>query len=115
MINVLRKNRETIPFTMSNIKYLGVTLTKQVKDLYNKNFNCLKKEVEEDLKKWKDLPRSWISTIKMTNLPKAIYRFNAIPIKITTELFKDIQRTFVKLTWKEKKTQDRKKEILMIK
>jgi hypothetical protein len=51
----------------------------------------------------------------MATLPKAIYRFNAIPIKITTELFKDIQRTFVKLTWKEKKTQDRKKEILMIK
>ena len=54
----------------------------------------------------------------MATLPKAIYRFNAIPIKITTELSKDIQRAFVKLTWKEKKTQDskkKKKKILMIK
>ena len=66
----------------------------------------------------RDLSCSWtgrINIVKMATLPKAIYRFNAIPIKITTELFKDIQRAFVKLTWKEKKTQDRKKKILMIK
>jgi len=40
----------------NNIKYLGVTLTKQVKDLYDKNFKPLKKEIENDLRKWKDLP-----------------------------------------------------------
>ena len=42
------------------MKYLGVTLTKKVKDLYDKNFKSLKKEIEEDLRKWKDLPCSWI-------------------------------------------------------
>jgi len=54
--------RETTPFIIdsNNIKYLGVTLTKQVKDLYNKNFKTLKKEIEEDLRRWKYLPCSWI-------------------------------------------------------
>ena len=48
--------RETIPFTIAtnSIKYLGVTLTKQVKDLYDNNFKSLKKEIEEDLRKWRD-------------------------------------------------------------
>ena len=68
--------RETTPFTIvtSNIKYLGVTLTKEVKDLYDKNFKSLKKEIE-DLKSWKDLPCSWIGIIdivKMAILQKAI-------------------------------------------
>ena len=52
---------ETTPFTIvtNNIKYLRITLSKQVKDQYNSNFKSLKKETE-DLRKWRDLPRSWI-------------------------------------------------------
>jgi len=52
--------REMTPFIIdpNNIKYLGVTLTKQVKDLYNKNFKTLRKEIEEDLRRWKHLPCS---------------------------------------------------------
>jgi hypothetical protein len=48
------------PFTIvtNNVNYLGVTLTKQVKDLYEKNFKFLKKEIEEDIRRWKDLPCS---------------------------------------------------------
>jgi hypothetical protein len=81
--------RETTPFTVviNNIKYLRVTLTKEMKDLYDKNFKSLKKEIEEDLRRWKDLPCSWIGRInivKMAILLKAIYRFNAIPFKILT-------------------------------
>ena len=51
---------ETTPFSIvtNNIKYLGVTLTKEVKVLYNKNFKSLKKEIKEDLRRWKDLPCS---------------------------------------------------------
>jgi hypothetical protein len=50
--------RETTPFTIvtNNIKYLVVTLTKEGKDLYDKNFKFLKKGIEEDLRRWKDLP-----------------------------------------------------------
>jgi hypothetical protein len=53
--------RETTPFTIvtNNIKYLGVTLTKKVKDLYDENFKSLKKEIEEDLRRWKDLLMDW--------------------------------------------------------
>ena len=79
--------RETKSFTIvtNNIKYLPVTLTKEMKDLYDKNFKFLKKEIEEDLRRWKDLPCSWIvriNRVKKAIMPKAIYQFNAIPNKI---------------------------------
>jgi hypothetical protein len=60
------------------------------------NFKFLKKEIEEDIRRWKDLPRSWISRInivKVTILPKVIYRFNAIPIKIPKQYFMNLERT----------------------
>ena len=73
-------------FTIASkrIKYLGINLTKDVKDLYLENYKTLKKEIE-DTNKWKHTPCSWvgrIKIIKMSILPKEIYRFNAFYMKL---------------------------------
>ena len=79
--------RKKIPFDVATrkIKYLRINQTKEVKDLNSENYPKLKKEIKEDINKWKHVPCSWIgriNIIKMAILPKAIYRFNAISIKV---------------------------------
>ena len=81
-----REIKKLIPFTTTprTIKYLGIHLTKEVTDLNAENYRKLVKKIEEDTKKWKNFPCSWIrriNIVKMSVLPKAVCTFNANPIK----------------------------------
>jgi hypothetical protein len=95
-----KETKETTSCTIvtNHMKYLEVTLTKQVKDLYGKNFKSLKKKIKENLRKWRDLLCSWIgriNTVKIATLPKTIHIFNAILMKIPTQFFTDMQRAIL--------------------
>ena len=79
-----REIKETLPFTIATkrIKYLGINLPKETKELYAKNYKTLMKEIKDYTNRWRDIPCSWIrriNIVKMTILPKTMYRFNAVP------------------------------------
>ena len=96
-----REIKETIPFTiaMKRIKYLGINLPIE-------NHKTLTKEIKDGTNRWRNIPCSWIgrvNIVKMSILSKAIYRFNAISIKLAMIFLTELKQINSQGVWKHKK------------
>ena len=100
--------KNELPFTIATkrMKNLGIQLTRKVKDLFKENYKPLLKEIREDTNRWRNFPCSWlggISIVKMVILPKVIYRFSTIPVKLPMILFTELEKTTLNFIWNQKR------------
>ena len=103
-----RAIKKSIPFTIASkrIKYLGINLSKEVKELYTENYKTLMKEIKDDINRWRDIPCSWverINIVKMTILPNTLYLFNVIPITLPLAFVTALEQKISQFIWKHKR------------
>ena len=103
-----RAVKESIPFTNATkrIKYLGINLTKDTRELYTENYKTLMEEIKDDINRWRNIPCSWegrINIVKMTIQQNAINRFNTVPIKLPMAFFTELEQKISQFIWKHKR------------
>ena len=100
--------KNELPFTIAakKIKYLGIQLTKNIKDLFKENYKPLLNKIREDTNRWRNIPSSWlgrINIVKMAILLKVIYRINAILIKLPMTVFTKLEKTTLNFICNQKR------------
>ena len=101
------RNQSHSLLQQKRIKYLGINLPKETKELYRENYKNLIKGIKDDINRWRDIPCFWVGRINIVKtiiLPNVIYRFSAIPIKLPMILFTELDQKISQFIWKHKKT-----------
>ena len=103
-----REIKESIPFTIATkrIKYLGINLPKETKELYTENYKTLMKEIKDTINRWREMLCFWVGRInilKVTILPNAVYRFSVISVKLPVVFFRELEQKISQFIWKFKR------------